>query len=184
MIVALTSHDQRLHEVCEEILTESSPEDHHVLTLAPGAPLPHADVHIWDCWPGKDAALRLIAEAPHRHIFLIDRNDLTGAEAELSGAMLVLKPVTKSSLGAWMAQAGAFRHQQIRNPKSRMLAAAAEANLKLQESDRDRNRFLGRIVHDLRAPLTSANGYCGLLLAEELGPLNDIQKEVLDRTRN
>ena len=51
----------------------------------------------------------------------------------------------------------------------------------MQEYDQDRTTFLARAVHDFRAPLTALSGYCGLLLAEPLGPLTESQSEVLRR---
>jgi signal transduction histidine kinase len=188
MIVALISDDQRLYELCKAILAELSPETEHQLFIPePSVPLPNADVYIWDRLPELDVALRLATEELHRHIFLIDRSDLAGAGAELRGAMLALRPVTKAALAAWLEQAEAFRAESFSQPangKARSLAALAEANLRLQECDQDRTSFLARVMHDFRAPLTATNGYCGLLLAEELGPLSDIQKEVLIRTQN
>ena len=84
MIVALISDDQRLYELCKAILTELSPETEHQLFIpAPGVPLPNADVYIWDRLPELDVALRLVTEELHRHIFLVDRSDLTGAAAPL-----------------------------------------------------------------------------------------------------
>jgi signal transduction histidine kinase len=188
MIVALISEDQRLYELCKAILTELSPETEHQLFIPePSVPLPNADVYIWDRLPELDVALRLVTEELHRHIFLIDRSDLAGAGAALRGAMLALRPVTKAALAAWLEQAETFRAESFSQPangKARSLAALSEANLRLQECDQDRTSFLARVMHDFRAPLTATNGYCGLLLAEELGPLSDIQKEVLTRTQN
>jgi signal transduction histidine kinase len=188
MIVALISDDQRLYELCRAILTELSPEIEHQLFIpAPSVPLPSADVYIWDRLPELDVALRLATEELHRHIFLIDRSDLEGAGAPLRGAMLVLRPVTKAALAAWLEQAETFRAEpfpQSANGKAHTVALLADANLRLQECDQDRTSFLARVMHDFRAPLTATNGYCGLLLAGELGPLTDIQKEVLTRTQN
>jgi signal transduction histidine kinase len=188
MIVALISDDQRLYELCKTILGELSAQGEHQLFIpAPSVPLPSADVYIWDRLPELDVALRLVAEECHRHIFIIDRKDLSGKGAGLRGAMLALRPVTKAALASWLEQAAHMRAESLTQPangKSRMLAALAEANLRLQECDQDRTSFLARVIHDFRAPLTATNGYCGLLLAEELGPLNDIQKEVLTRTQN
>jgi signal transduction histidine kinase len=100
--------------------------------------------------------------------------------------MLVLKPVTKAALAAWLEEARTLRAESVKQPVDgkRMLRALVAANLRLQECDQDRTSFLARVIHDFRAPLTATNGYCGLLLAEELGPLTDIQKEVLGRTQN
>ena len=58
-----------------------------------------------------------------------------------------------------------------------------EANLRLQEYDRARTDFMAKTVHDFRAPLMAANGYCGLLLDEAMGPLAPAQREVLDRVQ-
>jgi signal transduction histidine kinase len=125
---------------------------------------------------------------------------MSKAGAELSSAMLVLRPVTKAALGVWLEQAANLQAESSRQPatpghraessqqpvngNSRILKALVEVNLRLQECERDRAGFLARLMHDFRAPLTATNGYCGLLLAEELGPLTDIQKEVLGRTQN
>ncbi len=59
-----------------------------------------------------------------------------------------------------------------------------QANLKLQEYDQDRTNFLARAVHDFRAPLTAASGYCGLLLGEALGEMQEAQKDVLRRMQH
>ncbi len=42
--------------------------------------------------------------------------------------------------------------------------------------------FLARAVHDFRTPLTAVNGYCGMMLSGQLGPLTLEQQEVLGRT--
>ena len=62
-----------------------------------------------------------------------------------------------------------------------MLQCLIQTNLKLQEYDQERTNFLARAIHDFRAPLTALCGYSGLLLGEELGPLTEDQKEVLQR---
>ena len=61
------------------------------------------------------------------------------------------------------------------------LQCLIEANVKLQEYDHERTNFLTRVVHDFRAPLTALNGYCGLLLGDPLGSLNEKQQEVIRR---
>jgi len=58
------------------------------------------------------------------------------------------------------------------------------ANLKLQAYDQDRTNFLARAVHDFRAPLMAASGYCGLLVEGALGPLNPDQLESLNRMQH
>jgi signal transduction histidine kinase len=72
----------------------------------------------------------------------------------------------------------------LRADRDAMLQCLIQTNLKLQEYDQDRTNFLARAVHDFRAPLTAISGYCGLLLGEPLGPLNESQTEVLQRMQH
>ncbi len=39
-------------------------------------------------------------------------------------------------------------------------------------------------MHDFRVPLTATGGYCGLLLSEALGPVTELQREVLQRMQH
>jgi two-component system sensor histidine kinase ResE len=105
---------------------------------------------------------------------------------------LLLKPITKTTLSAFLEQAvalcvaGAGRADPGSggNPsgdRDDILQSLLQANLRLQEYDQDRTNFLARAVHDFRAPLTALNGYCGLMLEGALGPFSPDQKEVLQR---
>src|SRR4051794_31039643 len=117
MIVALISDDQRLYELCKTLLGELSAQGEHQLFIpAPSVPLPSADVYIWDRLPELDVALRLVAEECHRHIFIVDRKDLSGKGAGLRGAMLALRPVTKAALAAWLEQAAHMRAESLTQP--------------------------------------------------------------------
>jgi len=59
-----------------------------------------------------------------------------------------------------------------------------QTNLKLQQTDQGQTNFLTRAIHDLRAPLTALSGYCGLMQSGSLGPLTELQHEVLLRMQN
>ena len=74
--------------------------------------------------------------------------------------------------------------RSLRADRDEILQCLIQANLRLQEYDQDRTTFLARAVHDFRAPLTALSGYCGLLLAEPLGPLTENQREVLRRMQH
>jgi signal transduction histidine kinase len=73
---------------------------------------------------------------------------------------------------------------QLRADRDALLQYLMQANLKLQEYDQERTNFLGRALHDFRAPLTALTGYCGLLENEQLGPITEDQREVLVRMQN
>jgi signal transduction histidine kinase len=55
----------------------------------------------------------------------------------------------------------------------------SEANARLEEMARLRREFLRNLSHELATPMTPIVGYLRLLLGEELGPLNPMQKKSL-----
>lgn len=56
----------------------------------------------------------------------------------------------------------------------------ATKNRELQRANELKSQFLANMSHELRTPLNAINGFSDLLLTEELGSLNDSQKEFLD----
>ena len=58
--------------------------------------------------------------------------------------------------------------------------ALAEKNRELQRVTELKSQFLANISHELRTPLNAINGFSDLLLTEELGALNETQREFLD----
>lgn len=61
--------------------------------------------------------------------------------------------------------------------KEEVLAAK---NRELQRATELKSQFLANMSHELRTPLNAINGFSDLLLTEELGELNDTQREFLD----
>jgi signal transduction histidine kinase len=185
--VALIGNDQRLSELCCEILKEHSPQ-HCLIEAGVDGPVPQADIFIWDYQPGLEKAWEMSANQPGSHLVLVDRQDLAESkDAKQPGAILVLKPVTKAALGVWLGQALAEHAggsvARLKQDRDEILQALIETNLRLQEYDQDRTNFLAQAVHDFRAPLTASNGYCGLLLDEQLGSLSEEQREILRRVQ-
>ncbi len=125
--------------------------------------------------------------APAKHLFLVHREDLAGfgARTETQETNILLKPFTRVTLAAFLGMGvSAPSACSLRADRDVMLQCLIQTNLRLQEYDQDRTNFLARAVHDFRAPLTALSGYCGLLLAEPLGPLSESQKEVLRRMQH
>jgi signal transduction histidine kinase len=56
----------------------------------------------------------------------------------------------------------------------------AAKNRELQRATELKSQFLANMSHELRTPLNAINGFSDLLLTEELGPLNEAQREFLD----
>jgi len=191
MNIQLVSRDADLHKLCREILHEFSEHDWQLVTDAPGDSASAADFYIWDFQdngsiPGK------LDRSLSSHLFLVHRDELTKLHDCLgrSEANILLKPVTRPTLSAFLGLAVSAHEDRVSNAsvlhadRDEMLQCLIQTNLKLQEFDQDRTNFLARALHDFRAPLTALSGYCGLLLNEALGPLNADQREVLRRMQH
>lgn len=150
-----------------------------------------ADLYIWDYQPGTQVDCEIAVAEHWRYILLVSRKHLPAVRRSfpVEDANLVLKPVSKAALTIFLSEAierwkGSERRRDpvgLRADRDELLQCLIQANLKLQEYDHDRTNFLARAIHDFRAPLTAVTGYCGLLTAGQLGPVNEEQREVLGR---
>ena len=151
--------------------------------MAPGNRPESVDLYIWDN-PCQTDLPSGNARSLSKHLFLIHRIDVAEFHRNLgtAEAVILLKPVTRACLAAFLGFAASSFQNQLSTPSSlradrnEILQCLIQSNLQLQEYDQDRTNFLARAVHDFRAPLTATTGYCGLLLSEALGPLTDEQK--------
>jgi signal transduction histidine kinase len=191
MKVILISADDHLYALCREILNDFAGYDWHLSMADPANCPANADLYIWDGFSKIDLPRELDGRMS-RHLFLVHRNDApkfchdSGSPEET----ILLKPVTRASLSAFLGFAASASQERIsmanslRADRDEILQCLIQANLKLQEYDQDRTNFLARAVHDFRTPLTATSGYCGLLLGEALGPLSADQKDVLRRMQH
>jgi signal transduction histidine kinase len=191
MNIRLISQDKDLYKLCREILAES-PGQEWTVTFADSLNGDgDSSLHIWDFQP-KGLLPQHINGSLSKHLFLVNRKDLADFREQVKAAEsnILLKPVTKATLSAFLTLAvSSHEHQlssanSLRADRDEILQCLIQTNLQLQEYDQDRTNFLARAVHDFRAPLTALSGYCGLLLAEPLGPLTDSQKEILQRMQS
>ena len=190
MHIQLVSKDKSLYRLCRETLAGYRTCD---WTLNVGvAPNEDAapDLFIWDCDSDVPLPRALDFEQERKNIFLVSRKKMAALLERLPMAAMaiLLKPVNQATLGAFLEHA-AKRHEQnraldvnsLRADRDELLQCLLHANLKLQEYDQDRTNFLARAVHDFRAPLTAIDGYCGLMVSQQLGPTTEEQQEVLER---
>jgi signal transduction histidine kinase len=187
MNVVLVSGDSNLYNLCAEILAERSNQVSR-LSIASLANCPSdADLYIWDT--GDPIPLEGLDQCSSRHLFLIERKDIADLRDTPNDVRtnILLKPVTRASLSVFLGLAVSAYEERVlaaslgRTDRDENLQCLILANLRLQEYDHDRTNFLARAVHDLRAPLTAVTGYCELLLNEALGPINEHQRQVLQR---
>jgi signal transduction histidine kinase len=191
MKINLLSADSDLHKMCREIVGQLPGRGGHSLVTAEAAGNGSADLHIWDV--RADSVLpKNLDRCLSKYLFLLDRKDVAGFRESLpqAEANILLKPLTRATLSAFLGLAVAAHEERVstasslRADRDDILQCLIQTNLKLQEFDQDRTNFLARALHDFRAPLTAVSGYCGLLLNEALGPLNEDQREVLQRMQH
>jgi signal transduction histidine kinase len=187
MNVELISEDRDLLKLCREVLADISNEIWHVSQVAESSVGQNADLWLWDYCPGL-VLPKEVFDHSSKHLFLVQRQDLPEFRAQTGAtdSHILLKPASRATLTAFLeAAAGQLEHASsdtdLRADRDEILQYLIQANLRLQEYDQDRTTFLARAVHDFRAPLTALSGYCGLLLAEPIGPLTENQREVLSR---
>ena len=190
-VVALFSNDQELATFCREVLAEVFGPESTLVSRVGGRVETDDDVCVWDFVPGESLIPgELHPVDPAKHLFLAHREHLTALREHLGTPDLnvLLKPVTRTTLRAFLAGAAKFhdkanpdRTATMRVERDEMLQVLIQANLKLQEYDQQRNRFLARSLHEFRSPLTAIGGYCGLLLEEDAGPLSAEQSQILQR---
>lgn len=185
-IVSLVSRDPQLVKCCQQVLNAQN------LEIIPREDMadPTADLWIWDCASMKSIP-QLAARDLAKCMFLVQRDDLIRFPENvlLFAAAVALLPIDPARLSIALEQAfgrqrsdhRASHNGQPANERDALLQCFLQANLKLQEYDQDRTQFLNRALHDLRAPLTSITGYCGLLLSGQMGALDPSQTELLQR---
>src|SRR5579859_598592 len=195
MNIQLISTDKQLYKLCRDTLAGFRGNEWmlNVGAIPGGEETP--DLVIWDCDSEVPLPRELDFEQERRNIFLVSRKKMNPLRERfpMAAVAILLKPVNKATLRAFLEHAVA-RHERAYSPSSDVNALRADrdeilqcllhANLKLQEYDQDRTNFLARAVHDFRAPLTAIDGYCGLILGQQLGPISDEQHEVLERMQH
>lgn len=191
MHICLVSTDKALYKLCRDTLAGFRGNDWTLSLGAPGGASP--DLVIWDCDSDVPLPRELDFEQERKNLFLVSRKKMAVLLERLPMAAMaiLLKPVNKVTLRAFLEHAVA-RHEKnhsadvdtLRADRDEILQCLLHANLKLQEYDQDRTNFLARAVHDFRAPLTAVDGYCGLILGQQLGPITEEQQEVLERMQH
>jgi signal transduction histidine kinase len=187
MNVTVVSRDRELYRLCCDILGEVTQQNWTISVAEPEQASGESDLYLWDFQPTSIAAG--LPKGSATHLFLVNRKDLPGfrAESEVVNPNILLKPITRATLAAFLGLAVASLERRLsatthlRAERDEILQCLMQTNLKLQEYDQDRTAFLARALHDFRAPLTAISGYCGLLMSESLGSLKQDQREVLQR---
>src|SRR5665213_654046 len=195
--LSVVSDNPDLIRLCREILRDLGETSCQLRVDSNAVQIPNSEFCLWDYDPARPIAAPLGPCSPHV-LYLVDPGDIESLEVQMPTAEgnIILKPVTRAMLHTFLGSAGigqgsgrrfndpAAEIGNLRAVRDEILQSLLHANLRLQEYDQQRTNFIARAVHDFRAPLTALSGFCGLLAAEELGPLNEQQKEALQRMQH
>ncbi len=97
-------------------------------------------------------------------------DDVAAASARLGGG----------DLSARVTERGVDEVAVVGRSFNKMAGDIEELVGELRQLDELKGAFVSAVSHELRTPLTSIKGYLESVLAEEAGPLNDLQREELE----
>jgi two-component system, OmpR family, sensor kinase len=97
-------------------------------------------------------------------------DDVAAASARLGGG----------DLSARVTERGVDEVAVVGRSFNKMAGDIEELVGELRQLDELKGEFVSAVSHELRTPLTSIKGYLESVLAEEAGPLNDLQREELE----
>jgi signal transduction histidine kinase len=188
--IVVISDSAQTQALCREVVLEAFGGT--VTLQCVSAPLStlEADLYFWDIVPEPGIMRNVAPEDNWRHFFFIENSEVERFRASFSHVTsnILLKPVGRAALKVFLMNAREqFSTVQARSiealqaDRNDILQCLMQANLKLQEYDHDRTKFLARAIHDFRAPLTAITGYCSLLLGNDVGTLTEEQCDVIER---
>jgi signal transduction histidine kinase len=189
ILVCVVGSNKALAEACRVNLDRLCPAAYQIQECGSADASPGADVYIWD-YDSSPPLPAAMAAAGATKIVIVKKSGIASLRRNLPGDdfTYLQSPVTPLSLRAVLEAAvaqlqlrrtgGAAR---LKVDSDRILQQLLETNLKLRAYDEDRANFLARSIHDVRVPLMAIQGYCGLLLAGQLGSIDPEQTRILER---
>jgi signal transduction histidine kinase len=186
--VSVVSADPELVALCRDVLRELGDAAGDLEIGSNADAIGNSKVCLWD-WESARAQPSLKPPENGRVFYLVSPSRVESLlrSAPAAEGHILLKPVTRAVLRTFLQSALTPKDNDssslgtLRANRDDLLQRLLHANLRLQEYDQQRTNFIARAVHDFRAPLTALSGFCGLLASGYLGPLNDEQKEALNR---
>src|SRR5215475_3188436 len=118
MELRLVSKDAELHKMCRDILQDISEHLWTVVTEVPSVGANESELYIWDYQPDVD--LPYAANVSSTHLYLVHRKDINQFYqiAGTTQANILLKPVTRATLAAFLGLAVAAHRERVSTAKS------------------------------------------------------------------
>jgi signal transduction histidine kinase len=193
MRIRLLSTDHRIGDICREIVSKFGTQEHQ-LSVGIGKDL-HLldDLYIWNLQNYPASWHPSSGNASAMHILLVEPGRMADINTPVPGGTLaiILKPVQRDCLEAVVelaikryascAVGSRAKTKRRQRPADDSLAWSLSASPMLQQVGAKQSDFLARILHDLRSPITSMDGYCNLLINGKFGPLSRQQLQILRR---
>jgi signal transduction histidine kinase len=188
--ISVISESSQTQMLCREVALDAFGSTATLQCVSSPQPNLEADLYFWDIVPEPGILAKVAPEDNWRHFFFVESSEVERFRAAFSHVTsnVLLKPVGRAALKVFLMNAREqFDTVQTRSiqalqaDRNDILQCLMQANLKLQEYDHDRTKFLARAIHDFRAPLTAISGYCSLLLGNDVGTLTEEQCDVIER---
>ena len=189
LTLSVLSADPQLIALCRDILRELGAPSRELSGASDGAAAGNPKVYLWDYESGEAPPAREQSDSGETFYLVPPQNVESFLQRTPSAqGHILLKPVTPAILRTFLRLVAPVRESaqfstvgRLRANRDDLLQRLLQANLRLQEYDRQRTNFIARAVHDFRAPLTALSGFCGLLASGQLGFINNEQKEAMNR---
>jgi signal transduction histidine kinase len=187
--VCIVGSNKALAEACRVNFDHLCPAAYHIEECGSSDVSSGCDLYIWDFDSSPSPPEAMVA-ADAVKVVIVKKSSLSSLRRKSLGADFTYleSPVTPLSLRAVLEAAvtqlqlrGDDDSTRLKLDRDRILQQLLETNLKLREYDQDRTNFLARSIHDVRVPLMAVQGYCGLLLAGQLGSMDPEQTRILER---
>jgi signal transduction histidine kinase len=189
ILVCVVTSNKALTDACRTSLDRICPAGYDIQECGPFDVPRECVIYIWDCDSNSGAPPAMVT-AEAAKIVIVKKTSLSSVRCKVpdSGFIYLESPFTPLSLTA-VLQASIAQLELLQNgcsthlklDRDRILQQLLETNLVLREHDRDRTNFLARSIHDIRVPLTAIQGYCGMLLAGQVGSIDPEQTRILER---
>jgi signal transduction histidine kinase len=189
ILVCVVSSNERLAEACRTSLDRICPAGYDIQECEPPDVPNGCAIYIWDC-DSRPSVPPAMVTAEAAKIVIVKKTSLSSIRRKVpdKGFTYLESPFTPLSLTAVLQAAVAqleLRQEacstRLKLDRDRILQQLLETNLSLREHDQDRTNFLARSIHDIRVPLTAIRGYCGMLLAGQVGSIDPEQTRILER---
>ena len=192
VMVCIVGSTKALADQCRANLQQLCPGGYHVHECGASDVIGDCDIYLWDFESSPSIPPAMVTRDQASKVVIAKKSSLSSVRRKLSGAdfTYLQAPVSPLALRAVLAAALArlqLRHDEGSKPdrtkldRDRLLQHLLQMNVTLSDHDQDRTNFLTRSIHDIRVPLMAIQGYCGLLLAGQVGSMDPEQTGILEK---